>query len=127
MTASDAWMMLSMLSSAESFSIFETTSMSFGIFVRSSAMSAARRTKLSARYSSRCSFANATSAQSFSVIDGALTSTPGKFIPLWLLMRPPWRTRQCTRVPDTSSVTSSINPSSTRIRSPTFTSLQRPS
>jgi hypothetical protein len=75
-------MMLSMLSSAESFSIFETTSMSFAIFVRSSAMSAARRTKLSARYSSLCSFAKATSAQSFSVMDGALTATPGRFIPL---------------------------------------------
>ena len=59
-------------------------------------MSAARRTKLSARYSRPCSTANATSAQSFSVIDGALTATPGRFIPLWLLMLPPCSTRAFT-------------------------------
>ena len=49
MTPSDARMMLSMFSSAESFSILATTRISFGIIARSSAMSCARRTKLSAR------------------------------------------------------------------------------
>ena len=74
----------SMFSSAESFSILATTSIDLGISVRSSAMSCARRTKLSARYSRSCSTANAMSSRSLSVIDGADTFTPGRLIPLWL-------------------------------------------
>ena len=73
-----------------------------------------------------CSTAKATSAQSFSVIDGALTATPGRFIPLWLLMRAAVEhARRHASCAVTSSATSSIRPSSTRMRSPTFTSSQR--
>ena len=60
-------------------------------------MSCARRTKLSAMYSSSCCTANAMSSRSFAVIEGADTCTPGRLIPLWLESWPPWTTRAVTR------------------------------
>src|SRR5688500_1414381 len=63
------------------------------------------------------------SARSFSVIDGADTSTPGRLIPLWLDIGPPCTTRATTRGGCTSSTTRSRRPSLIRMRSPTFTSV----
>ncbi len=93
-----------------------------GTSARSSSMSRATRTKLSATASRSCSTANARSARSFSVSDGAETCTPGRFMPLLLLSMPPCSTRQRTVRPSTATTATSIRPSLIRMRLPGVTS-----
>jgi hypothetical protein len=64
---------------------------------------------------------------SFSDIAGTLTGTPGRLIPLWLLIRPPVMTLVCTSVPLTSVTSRRTLPSSIRTWSPGPTSPGSPS
>ena len=89
--------------------------------------SAAVRTKDNAIMSAPVRSAHLRSSMSLSDSAGTLTGTPGRLKPLLSETRPPSTTVVWTRGPSTFVTRSSIRPSSTRTRSPGWTSFGRPS
>ena len=84
--------------------------------------SSAVRMNEAATMSTPCFRPNARSSSSFSVIEGTLSTMPGKLMPLCSPSIPPLITSHSTSLPCTALTRSSINPSESRMRSPILTS-----
>ncbi len=135
MMASTASTMASRFSSASRFSILAMMRMGASCFrsnpgadsaalmsARRSPISLAERTKESAMKSTCCPTPKTTSALSFSVMGETVRCESGKFTPLWDVSMPPSIISQTTSRPFTSSTLAERRPSSSRMRSPAFTS-----
>ena len=130
MKPSNASTISSMFSIAWGFSIFAITgrkTFSSCMILRTSSTSAAERTNDSAMKSTVMCSAQRRSSMSFSDIAGTETATPGRLMPLLLLIGPGTITRVSTSGPSTESTSRRTLPSSMRIGSPGCTSPGSPS
>jgi hypothetical protein len=103
-----------------------TQTPSSAMIARTSAASAAERTKLRATQSMPARSPQRRSAMSFSLIAGTETATPGRLMPLWSEIRPAISTSVTTSASVTSTARSRMRPSSMSSGSPGSTSPGRP-
>ena len=87
--------------------------------------SSAVRMNEAATISTPCLMPNARSSSSLGVIEGTLSTMPGRLMPLCSPSMPPLITSHSTSLPWMACTRSSINPSESRMRSPIFTSCAR--